>query len=74
MISEIIDDALSSLSPIREHYVKPGENLTTIAQQWYGDWRGWRDIYDANSAVIENVNLIFPGQVLAIPYRQHRAC
>ena len=58
---------------IREHYVVPGENLSTIAEKWYGDWRGWRAIYDVNSAIIENPNQVFPGQVLAIPHRAHGA-
>lgn len=57
---------------IREHYVVPGETLSSIAQKWYGDWRGWRDIFNANSTIIENPNQVFVGQVLAIPHRMHR--
>lgn len=59
---------------IREHYVQPGETLPRIAVKYYGDWRAWRDIYDANSKIIESPNLIFPGQCLAIPYRHHHGC
>jgi nucleoid-associated protein YgaU len=33
----------------------------------YGDAQRWQDIYKANTNIINNPNLIFPGQVLNIP-------
>lgn len=53
-----------------DHYaVVPGDWLSTIAarSEIYGDWKAWRRLYDANRGLIEEPNLIFPGQVLAIP-------
>lgn len=48
--------------------VVSGDSLYKIAKQSYGDGSKWQTIYDANKSVIGgNPNLIYPGQVLAIP-------
>lgn len=46
--------------------VRPGDNLSTIAQRYYGR-QDWARIYNANRGSIANPNLIFPGQRLTIP-------
>ncbi|MBX7058428.1 MAG: hypothetical protein K1X75_10220 [Leptospirales bacterium] len=49
---------------------RPADCLSCIARRRsvYGNSRLWRRIYEANRATIgENPNLIYPGQVLAIP-------
>jgi nucleoid-associated protein YgaU len=51
----------------QQHAVAPGETLSAIAQQQYGDPNQWPRIFDANRDEISNPNLIFPGQVLRIP-------
>jgi nucleoid-associated protein YgaU len=52
----------------RTHVVRPGDYLTKIAKQYYGDPQAWRKIYDANRATIgPNPDKIFPGQQLMIP-------
>lgn len=48
------------------YVVKPGDTLWSIAQRFYGDPLKWRVIYDANHE-IQNPNLIYLGEVLAIP-------
>jgi LysM repeat protein len=51
--------------------VQPGNTLSGIAQQVYGNSSLWRTIYDANLTVIGNdPNLIRPGEVLTIPAYQ----
>ena len=43
------------------------DTLSKIAQLEYGDAKQWRKIFEANRDVIEDPDLIFPGQVLRIP-------
>lgn len=47
--------------------VVSGDTLSGIAQQAYGNGALWWVIYNANSGIIANPNLIYPGQVLSIP-------
>jgi nucleoid-associated protein YgaU len=47
--------------------VRKGDSLSAIAQREYGDASAWRRIYDANRDLIQNPDLIHPGQVLTIP-------
>ena len=60
---------------LRMHLVKPGENLSTIAEKYYGN--GCKAhalaIYQANRAVIADPNNVYPGQHLAIPHIAVRA-
>jgi nucleoid-associated protein YgaU len=51
---------------ITQYTVQPGDTLSGIAYYAYGhaDWRG---IFQANGGQIANPDLIYPGQVLAIP-------
>jgi len=50
-----------------QYTVQPGDALSKIAQNKYGDANVWPRIFDANRDEIANPNLIFPGQVLRIP-------
>jgi nucleoid-associated protein YgaU len=47
--------------------VKSGDSLSKIAQQQYGDSTKWRKIFEANTDIIKDPNLIHPGQKLKIP-------
>jgi nucleoid-associated protein YgaU len=51
----------------RSYTVKPGDSLSKIAQQVYGNMNDWRKIYDANRDIIQNPDLIHPGQTLRLP-------
>ena len=51
----------------RSYTVKPGDSLSKIAQQVYGNINDWRKIYDANRDIIQNPDLIHPGQTLRLP-------
>lgn len=53
-----------------EHVVKPGDTLSALAAQYYGDGgeASWQPIYQANREVIgDNPSVIKPGQKLIIP-------
>lgn len=56
----------SSTAPkLRE--VKPGDSLSKIAKQEYGDANKWPLIFEANKDILKDPNKIFPGQQLKIP-------
>ena len=51
----------------KQHTVRSGETLATIAARYYGSAAMFPKIYNANQGVIKSPDLIYPGQVLAIP-------
>ena len=51
----------------RLHVVKPGDTLSKIALEHYGNAGAFNNIVRANPTVISDPNLIFPGQELKIP-------
>lgn len=54
--------------PPRTYTVQPGDTLWAIAKRTLGAGERWREIWQANRAVIgPDPNLIFPGQQLTIP-------
>lgn len=52
---------------IKTYTVLPGDNLTRIARQVYGDPAQWRKIYEANRDAMANENDLRTGQVIRIP-------
>ena len=52
----------------QQYTVEPGDTLSAIAQQFYGDPSLFPRIFDANPNQLTNPDLIFPGQVLRIPF------
>jgi nucleoid-associated protein YgaU len=59
--------APASPSTARTYTVVKGDTLSKIAKSIYGDANKWRKIYEANTDVLKNPDLIHPGQVLKIP-------
>ena len=49
------------------YVVQAGDCLWTIAANLLGSGTKWNDIYQANTEIIQNANLIYPGQLLTIP-------
>ena len=47
--------------------VKNNDNLSKIAQKYFGEQTEYIDIYEANKDQIKSANLIYEGQVLVIP-------
>lgn len=54
-------------APQRTYTVKKGDSLSKIAKQVYGDAKQWHRIHEANRDIIQNPDLIHPGQVLKLP-------
>lgn len=57
----------SSAPKVKTYTVKSGDCLWNIAKKYYGNGAQYTKIYNANKGKIKNPNLIYPGQVLAIP-------
>lgn len=51
----------------RTYVVKSGDSLSKIAKQVYGNTDDWRRIFDANRDIIQDPDLIHPGQTLRLP-------
>ncbi|MEW5801680.1 MAG: LysM peptidoglycan-binding domain-containing protein [bacterium] len=51
----------------RIYEVKPGDTLSKIAMNFYGNASDWPKIYEANKEQIDNPDLIKPGQKFRIP-------
>lgn len=49
------------------HTVVSGETLSAIAEQWYGDPDRFRTIFAANRHLLDDPDVIVPGQELRIP-------
>ncbi len=53
--------------PARKHTIKPGDTLSKLAQQYYGNRAKWREIYAANRAVMKGETDLKVGVELKIP-------
>ncbi len=54
-------------SVYHRHVVKSGESLSKIAKQYYGDPMKYKEIFQANTDILKNPDLIYPDQELVIP-------
>ena len=52
----------------RSYTVRPGDTLSSISQRIYGTPADALWIYKVNMSTVRNPNLIYPGQVLNLPY------
>jgi len=51
----------------KSYAVAKGDTLWAIAKKYYGDGSKYTKIFEANKGVLKNPNVIYPGQVLALP-------
>lgn len=49
------------------HTVASGDTLGKIAKHYYGDAMKYKDIFEANTDILKNPDLIYPDQELIIP-------
>jgi LysM repeat protein len=63
----VVVRAQASTQAARRYTVQRGDTLSSIAQRFYGSTGDWNRLFAANRSVLRNPNMIFPGQVLAIP-------
>ncbi len=54
-------------SVYHRHTVKGGESLSKIAKHYYGDAMKYKQIFEANTNLLSNPDVIHPDQVLVIP-------
>jgi len=49
------------------HTVVSGDSLSAISKKYYGTWRLYPEIFEANKPMLTDPEKIYPGQVLRIP-------
>ena len=47
--------------------IQSGDSLSKIAAKYYGKATLWPKLFEANREVIQNPDLIYPGQVIRVP-------
>jgi len=65
-----VEDKASSVAGGREsqfHTVVSGDSLSAISKTYYGTWRLYPEIFEANKPMLSHPDKIYPGQVLRIP-------
>ena len=65
-----VDDRMEVAAPEPEavlYTVQSGDSLSKIALAHYGDAMKYVAIFEANKPLLENPDLIYPGQVLRLP-------
>ena len=58
---------VADTSVFHRHLVKSGESLSKIAKHYYGDPMKYKQIFEANTNILKNPDLIHPDQELVIP-------
>lgn len=51
----------------RFHTVESGDTLSAISKTYYGTWKLYPEIFEANKPMLSDPDKIYPGQVLRIP-------
>jgi nucleoid-associated protein YgaU len=59
--------SVEDASVYHRHTVKSGESLSKIAKHYYGDPMKYKQIFQANTNILKNPDVIHPDQVLVIP-------
>lgn len=59
--------SVEDTSVYHRHTVKGGESLSKISKLYYGDPMKYKKIFDANTNILKNPDIIHPNQVLVIP-------
>ncbi|MEO6347776.1 MAG: LysM peptidoglycan-binding domain-containing protein [Aquaticitalea sp.] len=61
------DIKVADSSVYARHTVKSGETLSKISKQYYGDPNKYQKIFQANTDILKDPNMIHPNQELIIP-------
>ncbi|MEO0472147.1 MAG: LysM peptidoglycan-binding domain-containing protein [Bacteroidota bacterium] len=51
-----------------KHVVQSGESLSLIAKHYFKDPMKYKQIFEANTGILKDPNVIHPGQELVIPF------
>lgn len=66
--SDIVADiTVEDESVYARHTVESGETLGKIAKQYFGNAMKYKEIFEANTDILKNPDIIHPGQELVIP-------
>jgi nucleoid-associated protein YgaU len=57
----------AAASGARTYTVKKGDTLSAIAERELGAASKWKEIFEANRAIVKDPDKIMPGQVLTLP-------
>lgn len=66
-VNDVYFSAPKAEEEIEFYIVKPGDSLSKIAKNYYGNAMKYPEIFEANREVIKDPDLIYPGQKLRIP-------
>lgn len=62
------DIKVADESVYHRHVVKSGESLSKIAKMYYGKANAYMAIFNANTNILKDPNIIHPDQELVIPF------
>ena len=71
-VSNVVVDGLEAPEPapsVQYYTIVKGDTLSGIAKRFYGNAMDYPKIFEANREVIEDPDLIYPGQKIRIPAR-----
>ena len=63
----VVDIKVADVSVYHRHKVESGESLGKIAKHYYKDAMKYKAIFEANTHILNNPDVIHPGQELIIP-------
>ena len=69
-VTEVNIDNLDSPEPasdVQYYTIESGDSLSKIAKQFYGNAMDYPKLFEANKEVIEDPDLIYPGQKIRVP-------
>lgn len=64
----VADIKVSNTDYYHKHTVEKGESLSKIAKHYYDDPMKYMLIFNANTAILKDPDVIHPGQELVIPF------
>ena len=66
-VSAVNDEAEADGAASKFHTVVSGDTLSGISKTYYGSWKHYPKIFEANKPILSDPDKIYPGQVLRIP-------
>ncbi|GAB4420717.1 MAG: hypothetical protein OHK0039_34630 [Bacteroidia bacterium] len=65
----VADIKVATTDYYHKHTVGKGDTLGKISKQYYGDAKHYMKIFNANTDILKDPNLIYPDQELVIPFK-----
>jgi len=66
-VGQVVSDNLTAPAATEFYTIKPGDSLSKIAKQYYGDAMKYTALFEANREIIKHPDKIYPGQQIRIP-------